>query len=100
MASMAIIGSQLTPSLRSLGISMKTVTPGLGNLLATIDYYDGDVAQSLNISLALTAGNAITNVWPDLWCEAGVPPIGDFNLTLTYLGAVSGTCLVRVAYIP
>lgn len=98
MPSMAVVGGPLLPGLQNIGLSMKTVTPGLGTLLATVDYWDGDIVQTLNLALALTAGNAVTNVWPELWAESSTPPLGDFNLTLTYLGIVSGTGLVRLAF--
>lgn len=76
------------------GISMKTVTAGLGNLLATLEYTDASgTPQTLNVSELLTAGNALSNVWPGLWWDVN----HDLALTFSYLGGiVSGTCQVDI----
>lgn len=83
-------------NLWTLAISLETVTPGTGTLLATLTYFDGAAVQTLNVSLGLTAGNAITFVFPEIWSENYVDNI---TFSLTYIaGGVSGTCQVRLAY--
>lgn len=82
-------GARLT----GIGLLMQTVTPGAGNLLITVQYFDGNVNQQLNAAMALTAGNSISTTWPDLYQDLS----GPVSIQFTYLGGiVSGTCLVRI----
>lgn len=78
----------------SLYIKMKTHTPesapGLGLLLLTINYWDGEAMQPLNVSLPLAAGNWTFGgaQFQDLWIDlAGDPVSGNsMDLAFTYIG--------------
>jgi hypothetical protein len=74
-------------------VKMKTHTPGLGNLLCTLQYNDGEGPQTLNVACALIAGNYTVAAWPNEWRDTSQ----DVQLQFTYLGGiVSGTCDVEV----
>lgn len=88
-------GGGLGEDLLDFGLSMIVNTPGLGNLLCTLQYYDGQATQQLNVSLNLTVGNALIQSWPNIWHDLS----GAVSMQLTYLGGiVSGTCDVKLIY--
>lgn len=80
--------------IQDIMVKMKTHTPGLGQLLCTVRYDDGEGPQDLNVALSLTAGNYSIGSWPDLWCDT----TRDRSLQFTYLGGaiLGGTCDVEV----
>lgn len=81
------------PAVWDVVVKMKTHTAGLGTLLATIRYHDGEMLQDLNVALALTAGNYAIATWPDILRSASQP----VSVAYTFLaGLVSGVCDVTI----
>lgn len=74
-------------------VKIKTHTAGLGTLLLTLRYDDGEGPQDLNVALALTAGNYTVAAWPNEWRDT----TRNVQLQFTYLaGLVSGSADVEV----
>lgn len=74
-------------------VKLKTHTPGLGTLLCTLRYDDGEGPQDLNVALTLTAGGYAVAAWPNEWYDTSK----DVELEFSYLaGLVSGSCDVEI----
>lgn len=68
-------------------VKMKTHTVGAGQLLITLRYDDTEGPQDLNVALNLTAGNYVTQPFPDEYVDTNQ----DISLQFTFLAA-GGTC--------
>lgn len=77
--------------LLDIAVKMKTHTAGLGTLLVTVRYDDGEGPQDLNVALALTAGNYSVATWPNIWRDTSV----NIQAAFQYL-VPGGTCDVEV----
>lgn len=76
------------PALWDVVVKIKTHTAGLGTLLVTVRYHDGEGLQDLNVALALTAGNYAIAAWPGILRSASQP----VSVGYTFLaGLVSGS---------
>lgn len=79
--------------LKDFALSIETHTAGLGNLLATLEYFDGQNVQQLNVSMLLTVANAIEQMWPNIWIDKSQ----SVSLQWTYLGGiVSGSADIKL----
>lgn len=75
-------------------IKIKTATPGLGLLLVTLRYNDGEGDQDLNVSLNLLVPGYAVATWPNLWLDNA------FGISMGYTFLVPGgtadvECLFR-----
>lgn len=82
-------------------IKMKTNTPesapGQGVLLCTLEYFDGEQTQAINVSCNLSAGFFSYKIEPFIWHDL----TQDVNLSFTYIGpgGVDGTCDVKIVMV-
>jgi hypothetical protein len=87
--------------LMQIAIQMRTNTPesapGQGVLLCSMTFFDGDITDTLNISLNLSAGNVSKMVFPAFWHDF----TGPITLAFSYIGpgGADGDADVKILFI-